>query len=108
MLIFLVFSFTFLYFFFTFVFMRKKLFDDLPKSLKLNSGTWLHIFPDSGEGYRLYDPLEGKEMGRILFDETGNWIYDGDSLGVEEQEEAAGAISGYQKEMDELFNSLKR
>jgi hypothetical protein len=47
-------------------------------------------------------------MGRILFDKDDNWIYDGDLLGVGEQEEAAGAISGYQKEMDELFNSLKR
>jgi hypothetical protein len=88
--------------------MRKKLFDDLPKSLKLSSGTWLHIFPDDGEGYRLFDPLNGKEMGRILFDKGGNWIYDGDLLDVAEQEEAAGAISGYQKEMNELLNTLKR
>ena len=108
MLIFLAFSFTFLHFFLNFVFMRKKLFDDLPKSLKLTSGTWLRIFPDRGDGYRLYDPLEGREMGRLLFDEAGNWVYDGDLLSVDEQEEAAGAISGYQKEMDELFNSLKR
>jgi hypothetical protein len=88
--------------------MRKKLFDDLPKSLKLSSGKWLHIFPDSGDGYRLYDPLEGKEMGRILFDKADNWIYEGDLLTVDEQEEAAGAITGYQKEMNDLFNSLKR
>src|SRR5438045_3077057 len=70
MLIFLAFSFTFLHFFSTFVFMRKKLFDDLPKSLKLSGGIWLRIFPDSGEGYRLYDPLEGREMGRVLFDKA--------------------------------------
>ena len=108
MLIFLAFSFTFLHFFSTFVLMRKKLFDDLPKSLKLSSGIWLHIFPDAGDGYRLYDPLEGKEMGRILFDAAENWVYDGDLLGVEEQEEAAGAINGYLKEMNDLFNSLKR
>ena len=88
--------------------MRKKLFDDRPKSLKLSSGIWLHIFPDGGEGYLLYDPLEGKEMGRILFDKADNWIYEGDLLSVDEQEEGAGAISGYQKEMSELFNSLKR
>lgn len=86
--------------------MRKKLFDDLPKSLKLGSGTWLHIFPDSGEGYRLYDPMEGREMGRILFDRTDNWVYDGDLLSIAEQEEAAGAISGYQKEMDELYGTI--
>ncbi|TSJ36437.1 hypothetical protein FO440_23335 [Mucilaginibacter corticis] len=88
--------------------MRKKLFDDLPKSLKLSSATWLHIFPDGGEGYRLFDPLEEKEMGRILFDQAGNWVYDGELLNVYEQEEAAGAISGYQKEMDELLKTLKR
>lgn len=86
--------------------MRKKLFDDLPKSLKLSSGNWLHIFPDSGEGYRLFDPLEGREMGRILFDERNDWVYDGELLTVDEQQEAAGAISGYQKEMDQLFKSL--
>jgi hypothetical protein len=108
MLIFLAFSFNFYIFFSTFVLMRKKLSDELPKSPKLSSGTWLRILPDSGDGYRLYDPLEGTAMGRLLFDKDDNWIYDGDLLGVGEQEEAAGAISGYQKEMDELFNSLKR
>ena len=86
--------------------MRKKLFDDFPKSLKLTSGTWLHIFPDSGEGYRLFDPLEGEELGRIHFDQEDNWIYDGDVLSIEEQKEAAGAISGYQKEMDELYGTI--
>jgi len=88
--------------------MRKKLFDDLPKSLKLSGGRWLHIFPDDGNGYRLFDPLEGEELGRIHFDAEGHWIYDGEVLGISEQKEAAGAISGYQKEMDELFNSLKK
>lgn len=87
--------------------MRKKLFDDLPKSLKLSLGQWLHIFPDNGEGYRLFNPLEGSEMGLILFDQDDNWVYDGERLGIEEQEESAGAISGYQKEMDDLFNTLK-
>jgi len=87
--------------------MRKKLFDDLPKSLKLSTGRWLHIFPDDGNGYRLYDPLEGEELGRIHFDQDEHWIYDDEVLSVNEQEEAAGTIS-YQKEMDELFNSLKK
>jgi len=87
--------------------MRKKLFDDLPKSLKLSTGRWLHIFPDDGNGYRLYNPLEGEELGRIHFDQDEHWIYDDEVLSVNEQEEAAGTIS-YQKEMDELFNSLKK
>jgi len=47
-------------------------------------------------------------LGRIHFDAEGHWIYDGEVLGISEQKEAAGAISGYQKEMDELFNSLKK
>ncbi len=47
-------------------------------------------------------------MGRILFDKGDNWVYDGDLLDIAEQEEAAGAISGYQKEMNELLNTLKR
>jgi hypothetical protein len=108
MLIFLVLFLSFYIFFSTFVFMRKKLFDDLPKSLKLSSGKWLHIFPQDGDGYRLYDPLEGKELGRIHFDQDEHWIYDNDQLSVDEQEQAAGALTGYQKEMNELLNSLKR
>jgi len=88
--------------------MKNKLFDDLPKSVKLSTGKWLHIFPDNGQGYRLYDPLGEREMGRILFDEAGHWIYDGELLNVDEQEEASGAISGHQKEMDDLVNSLKK
>jgi hypothetical protein len=46
-------------------------------------------------------------MGRILFNKADNWIYDGDLL-IDEQEEAAGAISGYRKEMEDLFKRLKR
>jgi hypothetical protein len=88
--------------------MRKKLFDDLPKSLKLNSGRWLHIFPDDGDGYRVFDPLEGEELGRVRFDANDHWIYDGEVLCVGEQEQATGAITGYQKEMNQLLNSLKR
>jgi len=66
----------------------------------------VHIFPDKGKGYNLYDPLAERELGRILFDEKENWIYDGDILTVEEQEEIAGAITGHQKEMEALLRSL--
>jgi hypothetical protein len=45
--------------------------------------------------------------GRILFDDADNWVYDGGVLTVSEQEEVAGKITGHQKEMDELLNSLK-
>lgn len=108
MLIFLAFSQLFLHFFFTFVLMKNKLFDDLPKSVKLSTDRWLHIIPDEGQGYRLYDPLAEREMGRILFDEADHWIYDGDLLSVDEQEDASGAISGHQKEMENLTNTLKK
>jgi hypothetical protein len=88
--------------------MRNKLFDDLPKSLKTSLGKWLHILPDTGDGYRLYDPIAEMEMGRILFDERNNWIYDGELLAIDEQEEVAGAINGHQKEMDEFVKTLKQ
>ncbi|SDE62918.1 hypothetical protein SAMN05216464_10821 [Mucilaginibacter pineti] len=53
----------------------------------------MRIFPDAGDGYRLYDPLFERELGRILFDAADNWIYDGELLTIEEQEELAGAIT---------------
>jgi hypothetical protein len=87
--------------------MRNKLFDDLPKSVKVSSGKWVQILPDKGEGYALYNPLTEKELGRLLFDASDNWVYDGDVLTVDEQEELAGKIAGHQKEMDELLNTLK-
>ena len=87
--------------------MKNKLFVDLPKSVKLSTGKWVHIFPDSGEGYRLYDPIAEAELGRILFDVADHWIYDDNVLCVDEQEELAGAINGHQKEMDQLLKSLK-
>lgn len=62
--------------------MRKKLFDNLSKSLKLSNGTWLRISLDEKEGYRLFDPLKGREMGRILLDVDGHWVYDGELLSV--------------------------
>lgn len=86
--------------------MRNKLFDELPKSVKISTGKWVQILPDKGAGYDLYDPIAEKALGRILFDAGDNWIYDGELLNIDEQEELAGAISGHQKEMDELLKSL--
>jgi hypothetical protein len=62
--------------------------------------------PDNGDGYRLYDVLAEAGIGRILFDAADNWIYDGDVLTVEEQEDLAGLISGHHKEMDKLISGL--
>jgi hypothetical protein len=86
---------------------KNKLFDDLPKTVKISTGKWLYILPDKGEGYLLYDPINEKEMGRILVDNSGQWIYDGEQLDVYEAEEVAGAITGHEKEMEELLKSLK-
>jgi hypothetical protein len=87
--------------------MRNKLFDDLPKSVKISTGKWVQISPDTGAGYDLYDPIDERPLGRILFDAADNWIYDGEVLTVGEQEELAGAITGHQKEMDALVRTLK-
>lgn len=75
--------------------------------MKARSERWVRIFPDSGKGYRLYDPLNELELGRILFDAADHWIYDGEKLSVDEQEEIAGSISGHAKEMDQLLKSLQ-
>jgi hypothetical protein len=44
--------------------------------------------------YNLYTSFENfpDHLGDILFDEQGYWIYDGDSLAVEEQEQIARFI----------------
>lgn len=87
--------------------MRNKIYPEVPKTVKARSERWVRIFPDSGEGYRLYDPLNELELGRILFDAKDNWIYDGEKLSVDEQEEIAGSISGHAREMDQLLRSLQ-
>ena len=42
---------------------------------------------DASLVYNLYTAFEEAWMGRILFDDNGYWIYDGDSLPVTEQEQ---------------------
>ncbi len=106
MLISLAFLYLFYIFFSTFVFMRNKIYPDMPKTVKTGTGKWVRIFPDEGKGYRLYDPLAEAELGRILFDAADHWIYDGELLTIGDQEEIAGAIDGHEKEMDQLLRSL--
>lgn len=67
----------------------------------------VQIHPGQSEAYLLYDPIEELEIGRILFDDEGHWIYDSEILSVAEQEEVAGAITGHQKEMEALLKTLK-
>jgi hypothetical protein len=93
-------------FFSTFVSMKSKLFEERPETAKTSAKRWVRIFPDRGEGYQLYDALQERIIGRILFDAEGNWIYDGTVLNIEEQEEVAGFINVNQKEMNNLISSL--
>ena len=87
--------------------MKNKLYEDLPKTVKLSTGKWLHILANKGEGYLLYDPISEKEAGRILMNDADQWVYDGDVLNVYEEEEVAGAIHGHQSDMENLVKSLK-
>jgi hypothetical protein len=106
MLIFLAIFYTFYNFLLTFVSMKSRLFEEKPKTAKTSAERWVRIFPDQGDGYQLYDALQERTIGRILFDADGNWIYDGTVLNIAEQEEVAGFLSGYQKEMNDLIRNL--
>jgi hypothetical protein len=86
--------------------MRSKLFEEKPKTAKISDEKWVHIMPDKGDGYQLYDVLREIAIGRILFDADDNWIYDGNVLTVDEQEDVVGFIGGYHKEMDKLISEL--
>jgi len=86
--------------------MKSKLFEEKPKTAKTSEERWVRVFPDKGDGYQLYDALLECLIGRILFDAEGHWIYDGQILTIDEQEEVAGFISGNHKEMDDLIKDL--
>lgn len=49
------------------------------------------------EDYYLPDDKNPDYLGRILFDENGNWIYDGAQLSVDEQEQIGEYISTFQE-----------
>jgi hypothetical protein len=66
----------------------------------------VRLLPDHAGNYALYGRDAGMPIGRILFDEEDNWIYDGMVLSLMEQEDLAGFITGHQKEMDELIKSI--
>ncbi|MGN8070392.1 hypothetical protein [Mucilaginibacter sp. SG564] len=62
----------------------------------------IRVVPDQPPGkvaqcYQLYTAFEERpdNLGRILFDKQGYWIYDGDLLTVEEQEQLANFIINY-------------
>jgi len=52
--------------------------------------------------YNLYVAFEEAELGRILFDDRGFWIYDGERLTVNEQEQLGKFI---QHNMEVLWSS---
>lgn len=58
------------------------------------------IDPDSKDAtlcYQLFTAFDEKPdcLGRILFDDQGYWIYDGETLTIAEQEQLARFIIGY-------------
>ncbi|SEO08651.1 hypothetical protein SAMN05192574_105251 [Mucilaginibacter gossypiicola] len=87
--------------------MRSKLFTDKPETVKTGSERWVRIVPNGDATYSLFDLLNEIYLGRILFDEDHNWIYDGRLLSVDDQEDIAAKLTGSQKEMDQLLKSLK-
>jgi len=86
--------------------MKSKLFEEKPETARTSAERWVRIFPDLGDGYELYDALQERYIGRILFDTAANWIYDGNVLALDEQEEIAGFISGNHKEMNDLIRNI--
>jgi hypothetical protein len=65
-------------------------------------GEIIQVMPDpqytgAGLSYDLYAAFEStsENLGRILFDQQGYWIYDGDTLSIAEQEQVAKFIMGY-------------
>ncbi|MDT3401017.1 hypothetical protein [Mucilaginibacter terrae] len=61
----------------------------------------IQILPDRpdlvAQRYELYTAYEEhtEHLGRILFDDEGYWIYDGNDLSVDEQEQLATFILGF-------------
>lgn len=54
--------------------------------------------PDAALVYNLYIAFDEEYLGRILFDNEGFWIYDGNELMVDEQE-ALGKFIRYNMEV---------
>jgi hypothetical protein len=61
----------------------------------------VRVVPDEENGvirsYNLYSAFEERpdDLGRILFDAQGYWIYDGEVLSIAEQEQVARFIISY-------------
>ncbi|MFD0767154.1 hypothetical protein ACFQZI_20030 [Mucilaginibacter lutimaris] len=53
--------------------------------------------PAGQQCYELYPAYEQNDydLGRILFDDNGYWIYDGSDLNIAEQEQVAAFIINY-------------
>lgn len=92
--------------FLNFVFMKSRWFNEKPKTIQTSAGRWIRIMPDEGNGYLLFDLTSGRQAGRIMVDEQNYWVYDGSILGLDEQDEVAGQIVGYQIQMDQLLKTL--
>jgi len=86
--------------------MRSKIFPDKPQRVKTTAEKWLTVVPQGRNEYRLFE--EGAYAGRILFDASDFWIYDGDYLRVAEQEDIAAFISNYHAQMHQLMSTLEK
>jgi len=62
-----------------------------------------HLFHIGAPGY---EAPKMDSLGRLLFDREENWVYDGDKLTVNEQEEAAGFITGHHGAMERLIKDI--
>ncbi|WP_259065029.1 hypothetical protein HDF24_00355 [Mucilaginibacter sp. X4EP1] len=51
------------------------------------------------DDYDLPDDQNPDYLGRILFDDDGNWIYDGDTISIMEQEQLANFLINYEDDM---------
>jgi len=57
---------------------------------------------DAVSAYNLYTAFDETYLGRILFDDEGYWIYDGDELTINEQEQLGKFI---EHNMEALWSS---
>jgi len=87
-------------------------FDDAAEAL-IYGGLAFQLFREDYGMFRLfnvevpgYEAPEMESLGRLLFDRQENWIYEGDKLAIDEQEEAAGFIAGHLAAMDRLIKDI--
>lgn len=64
----------------------------------LDKNDFEDLLSDETEDYNLPDDKNPDYLGRILFDNNGNWIYDGELLSIYEQEQIGEFIDSFEKD----------